>query len=254
VDPYRWGWDAEAVVLVPALSVGYLLALRRFPAPPWRIASFFAGQVLLLAVFATPVETMAMEFLLSAHLLQNVVIAEWAPALFVLGLPPALAASIGRLPGARLLTSPLVALPIWLLTYFLWHLPAAYDAALRHPSTLLHAEHLCYLAAGCLLWWPVLQDSPWRLRTATRAAYLFAAFVFASPLGLLLALLPRAVYGFYEQAPRIWGLSPLTDQQIAGLTMAAEQAVVFFAVFTVYFLRFLREEEPLIEPVTAPRR
>ena len=64
----------------------------------------------------------------------------------------------------------------------------------------------------------------------------------ASPIGLLLALVPRPVYSFYENAPRTWGPSPLFDQQIAGMTMAFEQAAVFFAVFTMYLFRFLREE------------
>ena len=60
----------------------------------------------------------------------------------------------------------------------------------------------------------------------------------------MLALLPRPVYDFYARAPeRLWGLSRLADQQLAGITMAAEQAVVFFAVFALYLLRFLREEQ-----------
>jgi putative membrane protein len=94
-----------------------------------------------------------------------------------------------------------------------------------------------------LLWWPVLQDVPQRLTSGARAAYVFTAFVLASPLGLLLALLPSAVYRTYRDGQGLWGLDPLSDQQLAGLTMAGEQAVVFFAVFAVFFLRFLREEE-----------
>jgi len=60
---------------------------------------------------------------------------------------------------------------------------------------------------------------------------------------LLLALLPRTVYAFYERAPELWGLSHLADQQIAGVTMAVEQAVVFFAVFVALLTRHLGEEE-----------
>jgi putative membrane protein len=60
---------------------------------------------------------------------------------------------------------------------------------------------------------------------------------------LLLALLPGAIYGFYESAPRLWGLDPLTDQQIAGVIMAGSEAVVFFGIFAVFVLRFLAEEE-----------
>src|SRR5919198_826915 len=236
MNPYRWGWDAEALGLVPALSVGYLLALRRFPASRQRIAAFAAGQLLLLAVFLTPVQTIALRYLLTMHLLQNVVLAEWAPALLVAGLSPALAARLTRRGVMRLLTSPFVALPVWLAVYFAWHLPWPYDTALRHPSSLLHVEHLSYLAAGCLVWWPVLQDVPRVLSPAAKAVYLFVAFVHAPE--------------------RLWGLSATTDQQLAGITMASEQAVVFFAVFTFFFLRFLRDEEPALDlrGVTATRR
>jgi cytochrome c oxidase assembly factor CtaG len=89
------------------------------------------------------------------------------------------------------------------------------------------------------MWWPVIHG---RLSDGAKALYLFVAFVLASPLGLLLALLPRPVYGFYKDAPQLWGLSDLADQQIAGITMAVEQAIVFFAVFAYYFMRFLRTE------------
>jgi cytochrome c oxidase assembly factor CtaG len=168
--------------------------------------------------------------------LQNVVLAEWAPGLLVLAVPPAVA---GRARGF-VLFNPFVALPVWIATYLLWHLPWVYDYALRHPHSLLHVEHVMYLAAGFALWWPVVHGPQ---SAGAKAAYLFAAFVLASPLGLLLALIPRAVYSFYAHAPRTWGPGPLTDQQIAGVTMAVEQAVVFFAIFTMYLFRFLREEE-----------
>ena len=240
-DPYTWSLHPEASLALVALGVVYALAARRYAAPRWRVGCFSAGLLLLVATAVTPLDALSFH-LLTAHLLQNVVLAEWAPALVVLGVPPALAAELTRFRVARTLTHPVVALPLWLATYFLWHLPPAYDAALEHPGTLLHLEHLMYFVTGCLVWWPVLQNEPWRLRSVTRAVYLFAAFLLASPLGLLLALLPDPVYGFYEDAG-LWGLSPLTDQQIAGVTMASEQAIVFFAAFAFFFARFLAEEE-----------
>jgi len=234
-------------VLVPGLTLAYLVATRGH-ASRGRVAAFLAGQVLILLAFVTPLQAMALHYLLAAHLLQNVVLAEWAPALCVLGLPPALAAVLARTRTIRVLTNPLVALPLWLGTYFAWHVPIAYDTALEHPTWMLHLEHLCYFVTGCLLWWPVVHAAPRRLHDSAKAVYLFAAFVLASPLGLLLALLPRPVFDFYARAPeRLWGLSRLADQQLAGITMAAEQAVVFFAVFTFFFLRFLRDEEPALD-------
>jgi cytochrome c oxidase assembly factor CtaG len=93
------------------------------------------------------------------------------------------------------------------------------------------------------MWWPLVQDVPRRLASGARAAYAFAAFLLASPLGLLLALVPKPIYDFYVDArPRVWGLSALADQQIAGVTMASEQAIVLFVVFLYWFRRFLAEE------------
>jgi cytochrome c oxidase assembly factor CtaG len=117
--------------------------------------------------------------------------------------------------------------------------PPIYDAALERSGWLLDLEHLTYFLAGVLMWWPVVHG---RYSDGVKALYLFAAFVLAAPLGLLLALLPRPIYGFYKDAPQLWGLSDKTDQEIAGVTMAVEQAVVFFAVFAYFLLRFLRTE------------
>lgn len=239
MDPYRWSWDADALVVIPGMAAAYAIALTRFPAPRWRIVCFGAGCALMLAVQITPLDTLALHYLLVMHLLQNVVLAEWGPLLVVLGLTPEMARAIERIPGVRTLTHPLVALPVWLGAYYAWHVPFAYDGALHHQWTVLHLEHATYFLAGCLLWWPVVQG---QRSSGAKAVYLFAAFVLGSPLGLLLALLPHAVYGFYDDVPRLWGLSPLTDQQIAGVTMASEQAIVLFAAFAVYLLRFFDEE------------
>ena len=228
--------SAEAVGLVPALALGYA-ALARAPRPERaRVAAAALALVLIFVSFASGLQPLAVHTFLWAHLLQNVVLAEWAPALLVLAVPPVLA----RRANGFLLFRPLVALPVWLGTYLVWHLPWAYDAALRRPHSLLHVEHLTYLAAGIALWWPVIHGAR---PAGAKAAYLFAAFVLVSPLGLVLALLPRPLYSFYEHAPRAWGPGPLLDQQLAGVTMAAEQAAVFFAVFAHYLLRFLREEQ-----------
>jgi putative membrane protein len=248
-DPFAWSLHLDATLPLLALAGVYVLAARRYGASPARVAAFAGGIALLLATAVTPLYGLSFH-LLSAHLLQNVVLAEWAPALLVLGVPPALAARIGAAPVLRALTHPAVALPLWLTAYFLWHLPPAYDGALRHPGTLLHLEHASYLVTGLLLWWPVLQDEPHRVSAQVRAFYLFAAFMLVSPLGLLLALLPDPVYAWYDGGFAHWDVSALTDQRIAGVTMAAEEAIVFFAAFTYWFFRFLAAEER-DEPVRA---
>jgi putative membrane protein len=243
VDPYAWSWNPEALVVL-LLAVAYVVGLPFYPTERWRIACFAAAMVLLLVVSVSPLHMLAMEYLLTIHLLQNVVLAEWAPLLAVLGLSPALAAALARPSIVRALTHPAVALPLWLANYMIWHLPWVYDTALEHPDSLLHLEHALYFLTGVGLWWSVVQDAPHRLRPGARAGVVFAAFVLVSPIGLVLALIPNAIYDFYVDAPlRLWGLSALADQQLAGVLMALEQAVVFFAIFAFWFARFLADEE-----------
>jgi putative membrane protein len=244
VHPYAWTWNEETLVLVPALAVGYGIWVKQLGAERWRIACFALAALLILAFGVSPLHEISIRYLLWIHLLQNVVLAEWAPFLLVLSLPATLAAALTEPHALRRLTHPAVALPLWLANYAVWHVPVVYDAALRRPHSLLHAEHLAYLATGVLVWWPVLRDVPHRLSSGARALYVFGAFVLAAPIGLLLALVQTPAYSVYEEAPRrLWGLSALADQQLGGVTMAGEQAVVFFAVFVLFFLRFLAEQE-----------
>jgi len=239
VDPHSWSLHWDVLLAIGALAAAYFWSQRWWPADPTRKAAFDLAVILLLAVYVTPLHTIALHYLLSVHLLQNVVTAEWAPGLVVFALAPSLARELGRVAVVRVLTNPFLALPLWLGTYFFWHVPPIYDTALEQSGWLLHLEHLTYFFAGVLMWWPVVHG---RYSDGVKAAYLFGAFVLAAPLGLLLALLPRPIYGFYKDAPQLWGLSDITDQQIAGVTMAVEQAIVFFAVFAHFFMRFLRTE------------
>jgi cytochrome c oxidase assembly factor CtaG len=238
-----WSWNPESLLGV-GLAAVYVASLRRTPAAGWRIACFLAGCALIVVVFVTPWDTVAVDYLLWVHLLQNVVLAEWAPLLLVLGLQPALAERASGNGPVRVLTHPLVSLPVWVGAYALWHVPLLYDAALDRQGALLALEHLTYLVTGALMWWCVWQDAPHRLSAGARAAYVLAGFVLSAPLGLVLALVPEPIYDAYADAPeRLWGLSRLTDQQLGGMTMAAEQSVVFFAVGAFWFLRFLAEQE-----------
>jgi cytochrome c oxidase assembly factor CtaG len=239
VDPHSWSLHWDVLVTIGVLAAAYFLTQRRWPADAKRRVAFDLAVVFLVLVYVTPLHTIAQHYLLSIHFLQNVVTAEWAPGLVVLAIAPALARELERFAAVRFLTYPLLALPLWLATYFVWHVPVVYDKALEQQSWLLHLEHVTYFVAGLLMWWPVIHG---RFSDGTKALYLFAAFVLASPLGLLLALLPHPVYDFYKDAPGLWGLSDLTDQQIAGVTMAVEQAIVFFAAFAYFFARFLRTE------------
>ena len=238
-DPFAWNPHPEAVGAIVLIAIAYVLAIWRYPASRRHVVLFATAILLLLATAVTPLDSLTFH-LLTAHVLQNVVLAEWAPALLVAAVPPGLAEALTARVAWRTLTRPVVALPLWIAVYAFWHLPPAYDAALEQHETLLNLEHATYLATGVLVWWPVFRG---RLSYGLRAGYLFLAFALASPIGLVMALVPDPAYDYYAGGFEPWGLSALTDQQIAGVTMAVEQAVGFFALFGWAFYRFLAEEE-----------
>jgi cytochrome c oxidase assembly factor CtaG len=244
VVPAPGSWHAawEEVAALGLAAGAYAWAVPRYDIRAIRRWAFAAGLLIALTAVVTPLATLSRHYFLWAHLLQNVALAEWAPALLVLGLSPALARALSRPFLVRALAVPYVALPVWLAVYGIWHVPALYDAGLRH-RLVWDIEHLAYVVAGCLLWWSVFQDAPRRLSAGARAAYLFGAFVLASPLGLVLALLPSPIYDFYEHTGRLWGISPLEDQELGGVLMAVSEGVLFFALFAVFFVRFMAEEE-----------
>src|SRR5256885_7754100 len=116
-EPYAWGLtEDEVLVLVPVLVVAYLVAAQVERPSRARVAAYAAGTGLILVAFLTPLQSLSIHYLLTAHLLQNVVLAEWAPGLCVLGLAPLAAAQLGM--RLRVVTHPAVALPLWLGTYF----------------------------------------------------------------------------------------------------------------------------------------
>ena len=106
----RFALHPDVLFAIGLVAGLYAIGVRNEVVPRWRLTAFGGGLLLLLAAHVTPLGSLATTSLLSAHLLQNVVFAEWAPALLVLGIPGGLAARLGRLPGARVLTYPVVAL------------------------------------------------------------------------------------------------------------------------------------------------
>ena len=113
-SPYAWQADVDTTVVVPALSLVYLFAVGRLGAPRWRIGCWAGAMGLLAVAFWTPLHHLGLHYLLTAHLLQNVILAEWAPLLAVLGISAPLAATLARAAPWRAATHPALALPIWL--------------------------------------------------------------------------------------------------------------------------------------------
>jgi cytochrome c oxidase assembly factor CtaG len=254
-SPSTFSFEPLFLVLALLAAAAYVRALRRGGRGGTRPAVFALGLLLVAASLNSPLETIATRSLLSAHLLQNAIIADWAPPLLVLGLSPAMRASVARAlgrPFAVACALP-VALTVWLAAWYLIHLPLVFDAALRHPLWL-NAEHAVLIAAGLLFWWPAFADAPRRHTTPARLAYLLAGSLLAGPLGFVFLFVTRPLYGFYVHRPRLWGVSPLWDQHLGGIVMNAEQSVVFLAAIAYFFVRWLGEEAAADQPARLTSR
>ncbi len=251
MHPWQPVFDPEWLAAVGLAAADYALAARVLgrrgaPVSPLRAAAFAGGLAIVAAALFSPIEHLAITSMLSFHLLQNVMLADWAPPLLVLGLTPAMVAAAERRGWVRAATAPTVALAWWLAVWYAVHVPAFYGYALEHRWAL-GIEHLAFLTAGLVFWWPVLAHG--RMAPGPKLAYLLLAFFLAAPLSALLALVQSPVYDFYVGTPKLWGLSPLEDQQIGSITMAVEQAVILFAASFVVFARLL-DEEGEDEPTT----
>jgi len=243
-SPYSFSFEPLFLALAVVAAVVYARAARREQVPLRRAGLFGLGLVLIVAALNSPLETLAMHYLLIMHLLQNVMLADWGPPLLILGLTGAMRATLSRWGGPLFawLTAPKIALPLWLVGWYGIHLPAFYDYALRNHWAL-YLEHVILIAIGTLFWWPVLSETPHAVGTGAKLGYLAAGFVGATFLGLALTFSPNPFYDFYEEAPRLWGLSPAKDQNFGGILMNSEQALIFLAAIIYFLVRLLREEE-----------
>jgi cytochrome c oxidase assembly factor CtaG len=241
----------EPVFLALAVAAGalYWRAARTDPPPALRAAAFWLGLLLVAASLNSPLETIASQYLLLIHLLQNALIADVAPLLVLLGLTPRMRAELGRRGLDRLRARWI--LPIWLGAWYCTHLAVFYDWALR-TGWGLNLEHGILIAAGLLFWWPIVSG---RLTPAASLGYLAVAFVGSSFLGLAYIFSSSPLYAFYVHAPRLWGLSPVSDQNLGGILMNGEQTLVFLLAIGWFVLRLLdeehaREESRPAEPVS----
>ena len=208
---------------------------------------FGIGIALLLLAFASPIAAIGEEELFSFHMLQHVLIGDLAPLCLLAGstgpiLRPLLALRpVERL---RVLANPLVALPLWAVNLYLWHLPFLYEAAVRHSS--VHAlEHIAFFSAGLVMWLPVLETLPapeW-FGTGAKLGYIAVVRLVETVLGNIFLWSGAVFYGIYAAGDELWGISPIRDQGHAGAVMMLEGSLVTIAALALLFLRLAREGE-----------
>jgi cytochrome c oxidase assembly factor CtaG len=193
-------------------------------------------------------------------MLQHVLLGDLAPLCFVLGLTGPVLQPLLRFRHAnslRVLTHPLVALPLWAFDLAGWHVPFLYEAALHHDS--VHAlQHLCFVTFGGLMWAPVVETLPapeW-FGTGIKLGYIAAVRLFETALGNVFLWSGTVFYPFYMHDNPRWGVSALHDQALAGTVMMIEGSLVTIAALAWLFLRLAAEGElrqELLERGVDPR-
>ena len=195
------------------------------PVPAWRQVSYGAGLLVLAVSLSAPVDNLA-DQLLVAHMAEHLLIGDVAALLIVLGftgplLAPALRIRvIGRL---RVLTHPVVAVTLWAVNFYLWHLPVFYQAALRHDA--LHAlQHATFLAFGMAMWMALLGPLPkpaW-FSNAWQLVYIIVVRLIGTVLANAMVFGGTVFYPYYRPGDAHWHISGLADQIAAGSVMMVE--------------------------------
>jgi putative membrane protein len=204
---------------------------------------FGLGLITLWLALETPLDTIADRYLDSVHMLQHVLLGFVAPPLMLLGLSSGMVARLVRVPGVRAITEPVPAQVIAGAVMIGWHLPALYDATLYSEG--LHViEHLTFIAAGVLMYWPMLQATSararWEMSPGAKLLYMLVATLPQDAVALALIFSRVPFYEYYTHAPRlIASLSPLIDQTVAGAVLMifgkATIGIAAIAVFVRWF-------------------
>ena len=227
--------------LLPIAALGFVyfrrartLRSRGMPVPRWRQASFALSLLLLAVADQMPRE----DELFFVHMLQHVILGDLAALAFVLGLTgPLLRPLLAIEPVSRLrvLAHPLVALPLWTVNLYLWHLPRLYEGAIHHDA--LHAlEHVAFFSTGVLIWAAVVEVIPgpeW-FGTAAKFGYVIAVRLIETVLGNVFIWSGTPIYTPYDD---------LADQGWAGTIMMVEGSLVTIGALAWLFLKLAAEGE-----------
>jgi putative membrane protein len=252
-----WSWEPTVLLGIVALVAVYALAWRRgwlsvtddvspwFGAPRLRTWFFATGVVVGFLALVSPIDTGGDQYLFSLHMVQHLLLMMVAPPLCLLGIAgihPVLQGAPG--PWRRtwaVLVHPWSATLSFSTVLLVWHIPALYDATLTTEP--IHVfEHLSFIAVGVIFWWPIVdpmrgRDTRQWVSPFSKIAMLVASGIPPTVLGLIFTIAPHAFYDFYVRAPRLWGLSPVVDQQLAGVVMFGAGNLIYFAAVVAVFWR-----------------
>lgn len=249
-------WHAHLSVWLVLGSVvaAYLITCRRQEASTGeatdtRTRRLFVGGMAVLWVGSDwPIHDLAERYLYSVHMVQHLLYSLIAAPLLVAGTPAWVARRVlaARPLGAafRFMVRPLPALLLFNAVLLFTHWPAVVEASVRSEITHL-GLHLLLVGAAYVMWWPIVSPLPELppLSPPMQMLYLFGQSIAPTIPASFLTFGRSPLYPVYETFPRIWGISPLTDQLIAGLTMKLVGGAILWTVVAVVFFRWGRREQ-----------
>jgi len=263
-----WRPEPQIVLGVLALLAAYLtwtgpLNRRRpdaadRPVTTGQRVAFISGCVVILIALGPPLADWADYYLLSAHMFQHMVLIFVVAPLWLVGTPGWVLEPLTRMRGVaqvgKFITNPAISFLLGNMLIAVWHFPIMYDYALRYE--IVHAlQHGTFIPAALLAWWPILSPLPqWpRLSRPLQCLYLFVQTIPGGLIGALITLASPGMYGYYDLAPRLWGIDLAADQEGAGLMMWVGGGLLYLGWITIIFFRWASDEEAK-EPKTGTRR
>ncbi len=254
-DWLDWTVHPDAIALCIVLAWAYAYAIRELRpritdaqrVKRSQVVLFGLGVLTLFAGAGTPIHDLGEHYWLSAHMFQHFLFTMAAAPLLLAGVPSWLWRWLLLrpvvLPIAKWLTRPLPAFVIFNAVLVLTHLPPVVDLAL-HVGAFHFAVHVALVLSALLMWWPILsplKELP-RLSDPGQMAYLFVQSILPAVIASFVTFADTAVYDFYEEAPRLWGISAVTDQQIAGGLMKLLGSIILWSFIGVAFFRWYERE------------
>jgi putative membrane protein len=256
VDWLEWHLHLDVLLLCLFLLAGYWYAievLRPQISDAGRVKGsqtvlYSLGVLTIYIAAGSPIHDLSENYLMSVHMVQHLLLTLVAPPLLLAGIPGWLWQALLRGPRtlavAKIVVHPLVAFGVFNFLIVVTHFPSVVDLALREHwfHFLVHAA---LVSSAMMMWWPVLSNVPElpRLSYPLQMAYLFVQSLLPAVVASFITFSPTAVYEFYEQAPRIWGISAKEDQQIAAGLMKTFGSIIIWSFIAVAFFKWYAKEE-----------
>jgi putative membrane protein len=258
VNPWAWHPHADVWLLMFGLIAGYVVAVVRWgprlagpgelPATQREKACFFLGMAALWFAADWPVHDISENYLFSVHMIQHTVFSLVAPPLLILGVPKWMwrkVLSVAPLAAVlRVLTKPLVALVLFNGVVLITHWPAIVNASVQNEPVHF-IVHVFVFGSAAIMWLPVISPVPdfRRLSEPGKMLYLFLQSILPTVPASFLTFSDGVIYSFYEAAPRIWGVSAIEDQRMAGLMMKLGGGLLLWTVIAILFFKWSAKEE-----------